>query len=62
MPSNRLKSAAPTFLVGDGATTAEWYEKQLGFIASFAPKELPHFYAPPLLNELGSPTAAALTP
>jgi hypothetical protein len=45
MPSNRLKSAAPTFLVGDGATTAEWYEKQLGFIASFAPKELPHFYA-----------------
>jgi hypothetical protein len=41
MPSWELRSAAPTFLVDDVATTAEWYEKQLGFTASFAPK-VPH--------------------
>ena len=45
MPSCKLRSAAPTFLVSDVGTTAEWYEKQLGFIASFAPKEPPYFYA-----------------
>ena len=45
MPDWELKSAAPTFLVADVTTTAEWYEKQLGFTASFAPKVPPHVYA-----------------
>jgi uncharacterized glyoxalase superfamily protein PhnB len=45
MSSWELRSAAPTFLVGDVATTAAWYEKQLGFTASFAPKAPPYAYA-----------------
>jgi uncharacterized glyoxalase superfamily protein PhnB len=45
MPSWELRSAAPTFLVDDVAATAKWYEKQLGFTASFVPKAPPYVYA-----------------
>lgn len=45
MPGYKLKSAAPTFLVSDVGSTAEWYEKQLGFVASFTPKQPPYVYA-----------------
>ena len=38
-------SSAPTFLVNDVATTAQWYEHNLGFSASFFPKTPPYVYA-----------------
>lgn len=43
MPS--LSTAAPTFLVPDVASTAHWYETNLGFTASFHPKTAPYVYA-----------------
>jgi len=45
MSTPKLMMAAPTFLVPDVATTAEWYEKQLGFTASFFPKKPAYVYA-----------------
>ena len=45
MSTPKLMMAAPTFLVPDVATTAEWYEKQLGFTASFFPKKPSYVYA-----------------
>ena len=41
----KLRSTAPTFLVPDVAATAEWYERNLGFHASFFPKSPPFGYA-----------------
>lgn len=41
----KLKSAAPTFLVHDVGETAAWYDKHLGFKASFFPKNAPYVYA-----------------
>jgi len=42
----QMHSAAPTFLVSDVATTAHWYEAQLGFqIAGTFPKQEPYAYA-----------------
>lgn len=41
----KLLTAAPTFLVNDVATTAQWYEQNLGFGASFFPKVPPYVYA-----------------
>jgi|SRR5580658_6511576 catechol 2,3-dioxygenase-like lactoylglutathione lyase family enzyme len=38
-------SAAPTFLVNDVGSTAEWYEKHLGFLVSPFPKNKPYVYA-----------------
>jgi hypothetical protein len=38
-------SAAPTFLVDDVGSTAEWYEKHLGFVVSPFPKNKPYVYA-----------------
>ncbi len=40
----RLLSAVPTFLVDDVGTTAAWYQKHLGFTASFFPKSAPYVY------------------
>jgi uncharacterized glyoxalase superfamily protein PhnB len=45
MPTPKLMMAAPTFLVPDVATTAEWYQKHLGFTASFFPKEPVYVHA-----------------
>jgi len=41
----RLHSAAPTFLVHDVGATARWYERELGFHASFFPRQEPYGYA-----------------
>jgi uncharacterized glyoxalase superfamily protein PhnB len=38
-------SAAPTFLVNDVGSTAEWYEKHLGFSVSPFPKNKPYVFA-----------------
>jgi uncharacterized glyoxalase superfamily protein PhnB len=38
-------SAAPTFLVAEVGATARWYEKHLGFCASFFPKAEPYVFA-----------------
>jgi uncharacterized glyoxalase superfamily protein PhnB len=40
-----LISAAPTFLVPDVASAAQWYETNLKFSASFFPKTAPYVYA-----------------
>jgi hypothetical protein len=40
----KLVSSAPTFLVNDVAMTAQWYEHNLGFTASFFPKTPPYVY------------------
>ena len=40
-----LICAAPTFLVPDVASTAQWYEANLGFQPSFHPKSEPYVYA-----------------
>jgi len=40
-----LQSVAPTFLVPDVGSAARWYENNLGFTASFAPKAEPYVYA-----------------
>jgi hypothetical protein len=40
-----LNLIAPTFLVPDVASTAHWYETNLGFSASFHPKAPPYVYA-----------------
>lgn len=41
----KLHSAVPTFLVDNVETTARWYEAELGFRASFHPKQPPFVYA-----------------
>ena len=41
----KFESAAPTFLVDDVGATAAWYEKHLGFTASFLPQSPPYVYA-----------------
>jgi len=42
----QLRSGVPTFLVADVASTARWYEAQLGFqIAGTFPKVEPYAYA-----------------
>ncbi len=40
-----LSSVAPTFLVNDVGNTARWYERHLGFAASFVPKTEPYVFA-----------------
>ena len=40
-----LICAAPTFLVPDVASTAQWYDANLGFQPSFFPKSAPYVYA-----------------
>lgn len=41
-----IRSAVPTFLVADVATTSRWYAANLGFRTAGAfPKEEPHAYA-----------------
>jgi uncharacterized glyoxalase superfamily protein PhnB len=41
-----IRSAVPTFLVADVATTARWYAANLGFhTAGIFPNEEPHAYA-----------------
>jgi uncharacterized glyoxalase superfamily protein PhnB len=45
-PAARLKSAVPTFLVGDVGWTAEWYAQALGFrTAGTVPDGQPFVYA-----------------
>ncbi len=41
----KLDSTAPTFLANDVAMTAQWYERNLGFTASFFPKTPQYVYA-----------------
>lgn len=45
MPNPKLMIAAPTFLVHDVETTAEWYGRHLGFAASFFPGQPPYVHA-----------------
>ena len=41
-----IKSAVPTFLVGDVGSTARWYAEQLGFrTAGVVPAQEPYVYA-----------------
>ena len=41
-----IRSAVPTFLVADVASTARWYAESLGFhIAGAVPEQAPHAYA-----------------
>lgn len=42
----KIRAAVPTFLVRDIATTARWYEEELGFtLAGHFPAEPPYAYA-----------------
>ena len=41
----KLYSAVPTFLVDNVESTAHWYMSELGFKASFHPKQPPFVYA-----------------
>jgi hypothetical protein len=42
----QMRSAVPTFLVADVASTASWYEENLGFqIAGNFPDDEPYAYA-----------------